>query len=659
MAALHTELFLWTTQQNTVTSAAPTGLHRYHEKDPDLRDRTTSPYHEERQLYDENRDLSWVLRNKRPEKLRDSLKEVEDLLQAHKFVHYRWRTRRLIQTLLSNGYLISFVLSSHSGDLDRIFIDKTLSGKLCSDKICDAIVTDIFIACTHADCAKLDYIYLTKKLPSGDGIKKLEKLGTYEPKFSVLDLPGPQTTRRLDRKLCLGVNEDLILSWWTSSGQEAWPWTPMTSERERANCILIGVTGTKVDILSYIRTESDPVSVSFSQIHQNLIHMVEKVVASANNYPVEVSTYEIIKGKIQRQNEVAFIPLKSPLSTCARNPSEDRLLITTDNGHLVLYDEQKKVTQTEQITVPPHHVSWHPDGTFIFICSNRGDIQILDLALCTIQISLQNEEYNPVNTLRLAQYFRTPPLLYKLSWCDREMVASDYMSDSADSLLLIFDKGPLAVFQFSLGVFNPNRLSPIQMINEYIKQSKLAEAVSLLCSLNWNTDPAICYQALMNIMVHLLRLPLNVHRQTQLEYTLGTFYAPTRPLSEAIVLEYRDPISRLARRFVHHLLRYSRFDKAFLLAVDIGQRDLFMDIYHLAKDKGENVLSEVAKRKADQIRAEHQNSSETESESSYGEDSLSHDSESGSGSSPSRQPHQYYETDLDEPFNLPNSDKRV
>ena len=41
----------------------------------------------------------------------------------------------------------------------------------------------------------------------------------------------------------------------------------------------------------------------------------------------------------------------------------------------------------------------------------------------------------------------------------------------------------------------------------------------------------------------------------QLETALGTFYAPIRPLSEGTVLEYRDPISRLARRFFHHLLR--------------------------------------------------------------------------------------------------------
>lgn len=45
--------------------------------------------------------------------------------------------------------------------------------------------------------------------------------------------------------------------------------------------------------------------------------------------------------------------------------------------------------------------------------------------------------------------------------------------------------------------------------------------------------------------------------------------------------------------------RYQRFEKAFLLAVDIGARDLFMDIHYLALDMGELALAEVARRRAD------------------------------------------------------------
>lgn len=41
-----------------------------------------------------------------------------------------------------------------------------------------------------------------------------------------------------------------------------------------------------------------------------------------------------------------------------------------------------------------------------------------------------------------------------------------------------------------------------------------------------------------------------------LEETLGSFYAPSRPLSDVTVLQFRDMISKLSRRFFHHLLRY-------------------------------------------------------------------------------------------------------
>lgn len=50
--------------------------------------------------------------------------------------------------------------------------------------------------------------------------------------------------------------------------------------------------------------------------------------------------------------------------------------------------------------------------------------------------------------------------------------------------------------------------------------------------------------------------------------------------------------------------RYSRYDKAFLLAVDINARDLFMDIYYAALDSGQQRLAAAAKHKAKQCEDE-------------------------------------------------------
>lgn len=41
----------------------------------------------------------------------------------------------------------------------------------------------------------------------------------------------------------------------------------------------------------------------------------------------------------------------------------------------------------------------------------------------------------------------------------------------------------------------------------------------------------------------------------QLEAALGVFYAPPAPLSDTVILEYKEAICKYARRFFHHLLR--------------------------------------------------------------------------------------------------------
>uniref|UniRef100_G3UNS7 Uncharacterized protein n=1 Tax=Loxodonta africana TaxID=9785 RepID=G3UNS7_LOXAF len=83
--------------------------------------------------------------------------------------------------------------------------------------------------------------------------------------------------------------------------------------------------------------------------------------------------------------------------------------------------------------------------------------------------------------------------------------------------------------------------------------------------MNWNTLGHQCFVSMSAIVNHLLRQKLTPEREAQLEASLGTFYAPTRPLLETTVLEYRDQISKYARRFFHHLLRQKRRGRAFRL----------------------------------------------------------------------------------------------
>uniref|UniRef100_A0A0B7ABG9 WD repeat-containing and planar cell polarity effector protein fritz homolog n=1 Tax=Arion vulgaris TaxID=1028688 RepID=A0A0B7ABG9_9EUPU len=266
-----------------------------------------------------------------------------------------------------------------------------------------------------------------------------------------------------------------------------------------------------------------------------------------------------------------------------------------------MYDDHKKITIFTRAAVPPASIAWHPSGTLVVVASARADIQIFDRALSSLHIQLVSEEPATEKYLRLGKFFRTSVTLREIEWCPFSPFSSDFMTSYMDALFLSFSRGPIGLLQFHLGVRSQERFSCLEIIKEYIKHKQIDEAVSLLSSINWDIEGQACYSCLSAIVNHLLRMPLNADREAQLETALATFYAPKPAISEATILEYRDPISQLARRFFHHLLRYVRFDKAFLLAVDIGARDLFMDIHYMAVDKGEIALAEVAKRKAHQI----------------------------------------------------------
>nr|KAG5714451.1 hypothetical protein BaRGS_006897 [Batillaria attramentaria] len=297
------------------------------------------------------RDMTWCPRNKRPERLRDSIKEVE--------------------LVLSNGAIISLVVCGHSGDVERIFIDKFMVGKFSQETVCHV------------------------------------------------------------------------------SSSEPWPWSPMTSEVERANLIVLAVNGC---------------------IQPHKIYTVEQT---------------------------------------ARNPAEDKLLLGCSDGSMVF-----------------------------------------DMALTPLRAQFVTEDPEPEKFLKISRLFRTSVTLKSIDWCMFDPQSSENVTDYMDAMFLTFE--------------NRERFSAVELTKEYIK-----------------------------------------HRQIdELQATLATFYAPKPAVSEVTIVEYRDPISRLARRFFHHLLRYARFDKAFLLAVDIGARDLFMDLHYMAQDKGETALAEVARRKAEQADAD-------------------------------------------------------
>ncbi|KAM9070963.1 WD repeat-containing and planar cell polarity effector protein fritz homolog [Sarcophilus harrisii] len=600
MSFFLTELHLWSLKNTLHIEDRDIGIYQYYDKKDSVLP-TDHGYLEEKQQLAESRDYPWILKNRRPEKLRDTLKELEELMQNSRCVLSKWKNKYVCQLLFGSGVLVSLSLSGPQ--LDKVVIDRTLVGKLISDTISDAILTDSFIILSFLEQNKLCYIQFTKKLDSPDVNKRFEKLSTSEYKISYLEIPGP-ITRRIVRHLAINCIQDMAICWWEISSDDVWPWSPISSEKDRANLFLLACNHGRLEVLSFIRTEWNPLDASFSTNQPYQVHTVEHSISVDKEPMADSCIYECVRNKIHCVT-VTRIPLRSKAISCCRNVAEDKLILGCEDSSVILYEAHRTVTLLAQAEILPTFISCHPGGAILLVGSTQGDLQIFDIALSPIKVQLLAEDCSPKKILQLSKHFDVSSGLIQMQWTASQFVPQTPNSiDIHDLLFLKFDRGPLGVLLFKLGIFTKGQLSLIDLIHQYIRYDEIHEAINVLSSMNWSTMGHQCYLSMSAIVNHLLRQRLTPEREAQLEASLGSFYAPTRPLSDTTILEYRGPISKYARRFFHHLLRYQRFEKAFLLAVDIGARDLFMDIHYFAIDKGELALAEVAKKRANDIDAE-------------------------------------------------------
>ncbi|XP_005385775.1 PREDICTED: WD repeat-containing and planar cell polarity effector protein fritz homolog isoform X4 [Chinchilla lanigera] len=591
-----TELHLWSLKNTLHIGDRDIGIYQYYgKKDPPA---TEHGNLEEKQKLAESRDYPWTLKNRRPEKLRDSLRELEELMQNSQCVLSKWKNKYVCQLLFGSGVLVSLSLSGPQ--LEKVVIDRSLVGKLISDTISDALLTDSFILLSFLAQSKLCFIQFTKKTDSLDVNKRLEKLSALDYKISYYEVPGP-VNRTTQRHLAISCTQDVVICWWPLVSDDAWPWAPIASEKDRANLLLLGYAQGKLEVLSSIRTEWDPLDVCFSAKQPYRVLTVEHSISVDKEPMADSCIYECVRNKIHCVS-VTRIPLRSKAISCCRNVAEDKLILGCEDSSVVLYEAHRRVTLLAQAEVLPSLISCHPSDAILLVGSNQGELQIFDMALSPINIQLLAENRLPKETLPFSKFFDVSSSLVQMQWVAPPVMSQKPESkDIYDRLFLRFDRGPLGVLLFKLGILTQGQLGPVDIIFQYIHYGEICEAINILSGMNWDTVGQQCFISMTAIVNHLLRQRLTPEREAQLEASLGTFYAPSRPLLDTTILEYRDKISKYARRFFHHLLRYQRFEKAFLLAVDIGARDLFMDIHYLALDKGELALAEVARKKASDI----------------------------------------------------------
>ncbi|KAK2824577.1 hypothetical protein Q5P01_021752 [Channa striata] len=599
MAFCLAELHLWSTKSSLQVKDTDIGTYQYYDKgEPAFS--LEHHYYNEKLQFCEARGYSWTPRNSRPEKLRDSLKELEELLQTNTCVHTRWRNKHCCQVMLSSGVLVTLTLNGPQ--LQQVCVDRTLVGRLPASTVTDAVLSDRLILLSFLEESQVAAVFLNKKnQDSPETGRQTDKLSPSEIKVMCAEVSG--RGHRLHRHVGLNRLQDMALCWWKldESDEELLPWTQMNTHQN--NLILLSCSPTEgLKVVGSVRTEGNPLDCCFSLLQPYQLLTVE--LPTGPQRPgggswADSCVFECVRGRLHRLS-VTRISLPSHSISCSHHPAEAMLLLGLSDSSLVLYDRRREVSLLASCVVPPNLLAWHPAGSVVMVGGRQGELMCFDVGLAPLSVAMVAEEVASVATLRLAQHMRCSGGLDVLQWG----AGLEGCPEGTDMLMLAFHGGPLAALRFRLGALTGGHMGPGEVLQQRLRCGQVKEALGILQALDWSTMGDECYRGLSAVTNHLLRLELDAEREAQLQAALGVFYAPPAPLSDTLILEYREPINKFARRFFHHLLRHQRFEKAFLLAVDLEARDLFMDLHYVARDKGEVVLADVAKRKANEIEAQ-------------------------------------------------------
>jgi WD repeat-containing and planar cell polarity effector protein len=207
-----------------------------------------------------------------------------------------------------------------------------------------------------------------------------------------------------------------------------------------------------------------------------------------------------------------------------------------------------------------------------------------------VKNQLLNEEATPSDLLDLSVYLANPQSLAKLCWSKKPDIAyhQDHSTQNDTFLLLAFDNGPLAFARVCGGAglkgdIHQSGFTGDVLVHKYLAANQVEKAINILLCLNWDAYGAMCLLSLHRIANFIFKTPHTLDLEMLLQKALGSFHTPVKALCPETEAEFLDQVNDLTRRFFFYLLRNQSFEKAFSLAIDINDVDLFLLLHQEAK----------------------------------------------------------------------------
>lgn len=248
----------------------------------------------------------------------------------------------------------------------------------------------------------------------------------------------------------------------------------------------------------------------------------------------------------------------------------------------------------------------HFCSALLVIANERSQLQCFDIALSCVKNQILSEDTTPSNFLDLSNHFTHQPKLTKLCWAKKPDLSHQRgaFAQLDCFLLLLFDKA-IATAKFIGGTgirgdFHTSGYTADVFIHLYISLNQIEKAINVLLSLNWDNYGAMCLLSLHKI-ANFVFSNQSPEGEDLLERALSSFYIPVKPLCSETENEFGENVDDIARRFFHYLIRSKSFEKAFRLAIDLNDKDLFILLQKCAKACNFQELELESKKRADEI----------------------------------------------------------
>jgi hypothetical protein len=204
------------------------------------------------------------------------------------------------------------------------------------------------------------------------------------------------------------------------------------------------------------------------------------------------------------------------------------------------------------------HVEWLLEDLLFFIYDPSGNLSVYDIAFNEIDLVYEKRD---MEKFKMFVKKGTSLLAHFTSY---HHMCADFIN-----IGFFFQNCIFGVLQVKI----PHNLNEIALITTYLKHSKAKSAINLLLTFDWDTMGTMTLIGFYKIINYLLNArEFNADTQTYIEQTLTSFYKPQKQLNENTIKFYKFTVTRYVRRYFYKLLRFNFYDKAYLLASDIGAK---------------------------------------------------------------------------------------